>query len=166
MQWERDNPEKLKVNRKRTNDNRKDKLYQYGLISSERGSRKEWWRKNPDKTKEYIEKYSLKKSHEINEEEREICFRYFNLQCAYCGLTESESRKIYKQRLHRDHVFNKGSNKVDNCVPACKTCNTSKKEKELNEWFNDSNPHFTNERLIKINKWINDDWRIFIKVSN
>ena len=52
-----------------------------------------------------------------------------NNRCAYCGSAE---------RLTLDHVValaNGGSHTEDNLVVACKSCNSSKGQKPLEEWI-------------------------------
>ncbi len=54
----------------------------------------------------------------------------YDQRCAYCF------RK--PKRLTLDHVVplsKGGSNAIENCVPACKTCNSSKGAKDLKAWL-------------------------------
>lgn len=56
---------------------------------------------------------------------------YFGLHCAYCLRHESECGK-----LCRDHVLplaRGGSDDIDNIVPACRSCNSSKNAKTLTQ---------------------------------
>jgi len=55
---------------------------------------------------------------------------YYQGCCVYCG------ERYFK--LSRDHVIPitlGGHDAVYNVVPACKSCNSSKHNKPLNEWF-------------------------------
>jgi hypothetical protein len=117
----------------------------------------EWKRTNKDKIKEYGIRYSNKK-HDISKEEWQRCKTYFNNCCAYCGISNKDAKSKYKQYLHKEHVIHDGSNKLDNCVPACKGCNSSKHQFSLEEWYNKDNINFTEERFSKIVGWITEYW--------
>lgn len=101
------------------------------------------------------------KTHEITNEEWLLCKEYFNNSCAYCGISYENHKKIYNQDLHKEHVNHVGSNKLDNCVPSCKICNSSKKDKEFLSWYNEDNVVFTKERIDKIHNWLNEDYKKF-----
>jgi hypothetical protein len=162
LKWESEHPDKLKENRKRTNDNRKDKIYQYGLISQSRGTRLKWQRKNMDRLVKDMSERLEHKAHEITNIEWKLCKEYFDNKCAYCGMTYENHKKIYKQDLHREHVDHNGSNKLDNCVPSCKICNSSKKDKEILDWYNENNFVFTQKRFDKILDWIEEDHKFIM----
>lgn len=71
-------------------------------------------------------------------------------KCWYCGKILSLDFNIKnKDYFNIDHQNSK-SNKYENLVPACKSCNSSKRNKTLNEfreWA--SNPYkFTEEQII------------------
>lgn len=92
-----------------------------------------------------------------------MCKQYFNYECAYCGLPLEEHYIIYAGNLilgdfHKEHVDHFGSNDLSNCVPACKSCNSSKHDFEFNKWYNTDNHKFNIERYNKIIKWLNVDW--------
>jgi hypothetical protein len=127
------------------------------------GKYKEWQRNNPDKTKGYNLKRYTNKKHEITGNEWENCKNYFNYRCAYCSLKIEDhfvqyNGKVINGDFHRDHVDDDGSNDLSNCVPSCKSCNTSKGTIELEEWYNESNGNFTIEKLIKIYSWLTEDY--------
>lgn len=69
---------------------------------------------------------------------------------------------IYKQDLHREHVDHDGSNKLDNCAPSCRSCNSSKYNKEIDDWYNESNEYFTIERLQRLNSWRDSDHKKYL----
>lgn len=120
----------------------------------ERGGLREWCRNNPDRIKTYQEQHRI---HNIVNEEWFACLDYFNNSCAYCNLTDEEQLILYNERLHKEHVIHNGSNYIDNCVPSCKACNASKSDKEFNDWYNEDNITFTQERLDKIVRWMTSD---------
>ena len=140
-------PERKKIQRGKANKQRKE------------GYLKDYQDNNPEKMKEYQQKRKQNKEHTINIEEWDRCKIYFNNCCAYCNITEVESKKKYKQSLHKEHVSHNGSNGIDNCVPSCKGCNSQKWEFTLDEWYNKNNQKFTEERYNKILKWLNEDWK-------
>ncbi len=118
----------------------------------------EYQRNNTDKLKIYG-KNRKHKNHNITKRQWEICKAYFNYECAYCGITEKEAKKRYKQKLHKEHFDDNGANDLSNCVPACKSCNSSKWEHDANEWYNKQS-FYSEERLEKIIKWITEDYKL------
>ena len=124
---------------------------------------RKWQLENKDKLKEYREFRIMNKKHDISKEEWESCKDYFDNSCAYCGMTESEHRKIHKQDLHKEHVVHDGANDLSNCVPACKSCNSSKKQFSLMEWYNKENANFCENKLCKINDWLNSHHIIYLQ---
>lgn len=69
---------------------------------------------------------------EINfsEDEWLFCLEFFESKCAYCGLFDDD--------LTMDHfvpVAQLGSFTSDNIVPACSSCNSSKRDSDFFEWF-------------------------------
>ena len=121
--------------------------------------RSEWRRKNPDKLKEYAQKHRI---HDITEPEWRKELEIFDYRCAYCGITEEESLKIHKQKLHKDHSDNKGYNDLRNAIPACRSCNSAKHEDSLDEWY-PKQEFFTQERYNKIQWWINEGYKYYIE---
>jgi 5-methylcytosine-specific restriction endonuclease McrA len=75
------------------------------------------------------------------------CLTHFDNSCAYCGC---------QTKLSQDHVIpvsKLGSYTVDNIVPSCKPCNSSKSNSDLNEWYK-TKPYYTYERFNKITSYI------------
>lgn len=76
----------------------------------------------------YRQKKKLLKSNFTIDQWRE-CLTHFNHQCAYCDCTE---------KLEQEHVIpvSKGGHyTADNIIPACRSCNASKNNKSLEEWY-------------------------------
>lgn len=117
----------------------------------EDGKQKEWQRNNTDKVKTYNKNHS---NHDITEQEWLECLDYFNYSCAYCSLSEQDQIEIYNQQLHREHVNHGGSDYIENCVPACTKCNTSKHDTDFNKWYTQENEVFSKRRLNKIINWM------------
>jgi hypothetical protein len=120
-------------------------------------SRTAWRRGNPDKVREYNKERNMNKQHDITDQEWFGCLDYFNNSCAYCELSEQEQFDLYNEQFHKEHVIHNGNNYIDNCVPSCTSCNTSKHDAELSEWYCEKNYNFTKERLNKITKWMTED---------
>lgn len=136
--WYEENKEHTLDRQKATNEKNKEnnKIHQ-----------SKWRKENKGKVKFYNLHRKLHKNHDINEEEWNQCKQYFNYECAYCGIAESEAEVKYNNKLHKDHADPNGSNDISNCIPACKSCNSSKHDSELDVWFNeDNNVNYTKER--------------------
>jgi hypothetical protein len=133
-------------------DKKKFKAYQREYRQSDQG--KEVYRKHGEKRRK-------EKTHEISTNEWLACKEYFNWSCAYCDMTYEEHQETYKEDLHKEHVGHDGSNKLDNCIPSCKSCNSSKHNKELSDWYNEDNEKYSFKREVKINKWLQEDWMIY-----
>jgi len=143
---------------------------------------KQWTKKNREDQKEYLIQYRkdnkeklntyckerrMHKTHNINKTEWQKCKEYFNNACAYCGLPVEDHYNIYKgelrkEDLQKEHVIHDGINDLSNCIPACKSCNSSKHESTLDEWYNENNPNFTEEKYNKIIEWITEDHKQYI----
>lgn len=124
---------------------------------------RKYQKENRDKYKIYRKQKVLHRNHRITKQEWEACKAYFNYSCAYCGMTENEHKALHNEQLHKEHVIHNGANDLSNCVPACKHCNSQKWEYSLDEWYNENNKVFSKERLDKINKWLKEDYKKYIK---
>lgn len=125
------------------------------------GKNKQWYYENPGRFKTYTSNH---RKHDINKKEWVSCKEYFNNECAYCGLHEDDHFTVYdgklrKSDLHKEHVDHNGANDISNCIPACRICNSSKWQYKLEDWYNDCNDNYTNKRIEKIYKWINEDYK-------
>lgn len=129
------------------NRNNKEKLSRIAKV---------WRENNKDKLKEYGQKYKNKK-HKITIKQWELCRDYFDYQCAYCGMSEAEHKQKNKQQLHKEHVIHEGRSDIKNCVPSCRSCNSSKRASTINQWYSINNPIYNRERYLKIYQWIRFD---------
>jgi hypothetical protein len=121
---------------------------------------RKWQQNNPEKIKEYALQYRI---HDITKDEWESCKEYFNQSCAYCGLHKEDHYKSFKGvlkniDLHKEHVNHDGENDLSNCIPACQSCNSSKGQYNIYEWYSEDNDKFSKERLGKIHKWLSEDF--------
>ncbi|WP_186331665.1 HNH endonuclease [Paenibacillus xylanexedens] len=121
------------------------------------GRQKAWQRRNPDRLKVYSFYRYMHKTHDISNEEWELCKEYFNNSCAYCNLSLATHQKVNKQDLHKEHVDPNGSNDLANCVPSCRECNSSKKDKNMIEWYK-TKDFYSITNLKKIEDWLKGDY--------
>jgi hypothetical protein len=132
------------------------------------GAYREWC--NSDSGKESSLRSRLKrqnKEHRITSQEWLDCKYYFNNACAYCGLSADQHfgtrRGITKiHDLHKEHVNHEGENDLSNCVPACQICNSEKHTFALDEWYNEDNPRYDENRYYRIKQWLNEDYKKYI----
>lgn len=78
-----------------------------------------------------------------------MCLDFFGNKCAYCGKADNG--------IEQDHVIpiTKGGGYVkENIIPACKSCNSSKGNRELETWYK-SQSFFNESQLTTIKEWIN-----------
>jgi hypothetical protein len=128
------------------------------------GKQREWRERNSDKVNQYSAYRNSHKKHNINNKEWIRCKQYFDNSCAYCGLPIEEHYNMFKgeprkEDLQKEHVDHFGNNTLDNCVPTCKSCNCKKHTMSLDEWYNQDNENFTQERYDKIIQWINEGYK-------
>lgn len=164
-EWRKNNRDKWLIIKRKANQKpvEKETVKRLKKRYREEGREREWKRNNKDKIKEYNNKHIQNKTHDITNDEWNMCKEYFNHTCAYCNISEKEAKNLYKQNLHKEHVINDGANDLSNCVSACKSCNSEKFWYSLDEWYNEDNPKFTKERYNKIIKWLDNDYKHFKK---
>jgi len=144
-----------------------------------------WMENNKEERREYQAEYrkteafinSTKKSqqfrkmhkkHILDKVEWQSCKEYFNMTCAYCGLPIEDHYRIYagkpeKIDFHKEHFINDGLNDLSNCLPSCMTCNNAKKTMDFEEWYTENNKVYSAERLAKLRKWLQEDYKQYIR---
>jgi len=132
-----------------------------------KGNSLRWQQNNPEKLTQYRLDREHKK-HMISKTEWKSCLDYFDNQCAYCGLLVKDYFVVYggvtKQgTLNKEHVNHEGANDLSNSIPACKICNSEKHTQKFNEWYNESNIKFNQERMDRIEKWLSEDYKLYIE---
>lgn len=121
---------------------------------------KEYYKKHPEQMKIYSERH---RHHDITPNEWEAVKKYFNYECAYCSLPLSEhyfTRKGVTKLgdFHREHVDHQGLNDITNCVCSCSSCNSIKRTKTFEEFFDSGIiQQFTKDKYDKIIKWLTED---------
>jgi hypothetical protein len=164
--WRKKNPEKVAIANKKLSPLR-NKIKRENKEKYREHTRN-WQRNNPEKLKEFNAYRQQHKKHKISNNEWEACKNYFNYRCCYCGLPIEEHYIMYRGKtqlgdFHKEHADDNGSNDLSNCIPSCKSCNSSKRQSTFEGWFNENNPNFTFERLNKINQWLEEDYKKYIK---
>ena len=140
-------PERKLAMRERSEQQRKD------------GKQAIWQRNNPEKIKFYS---TLHRYHDITSSEERDLLKVFDYKCAYCGLTEEEHKEKFNQKLHNDHVDNKGYNDLRNDVPACGSCHYRKWAFPMEDWYREQE-YFTEERLAFIIWWTSEGYKDYIE---
>lgn len=77
------------------------------------------------------------------------CKSAFDNRCAYCG----KKRKLAQE--HFKPINKGGPYTVDNIVPSCKSCNSSKHDYDFAEWY-PQQPFYDPERERKILKYLRE----------
>ena len=75
---------------------------------------------------------------------------YFRGEGAYCGVKQSRRVKLTKD--HIVPVVKGGLTERANVIPSCVTCNSSKSDRDLGEWYT-KQPFYSAERLRRIVEW-------------
>ena len=154
----KNNKEKENKRNKEYYENHKDdiKIYQKQYREDNKKhiseSKKIWNKNNPDKLFNSHCKRRIKEESQGNGFTKEQWFEmmnFFNWECAYSGI------QLTKEDRSIDHVValdNDGENEIWNCVPMYTNYNSSKKVKDILEWYMQQ-PFFSIDRLTKIYEW-------------
>lgn len=156
--WRKDekNRDSFLASQKKRNKRFTKEMRENGKRRRLNGDHKRWQILNKDKVKLYNFYRIANKTHDITDAEWQLCKEFFNNSCAYCGISEKEAKRITNNCLHREHVDHQGSNGIENCVPACKTCNSRKWTFALSEWYTKENEIYDTRREEKIREWMNN----------
>jgi hypothetical protein len=157
IQWHIDNKKYHNTNKRQWHKDNKEKS---------KSIYKEFIKNNPDKVKQYSLNH---RNHDITKKEWNANKNYFKndkeeVVCAYCGFLEKEHIELFGKQLHKDHVIHDGYNDIRNCIPACYDCNCSKWQNDMEEWFKEQT-FFTEDKLEKIKKWCNEDYKQYIELK-
>lgn len=93
----------------------------------------------------------------LTSEQWNVMKLHFDNSCSYCGMTEEEHLKKFSEVLHQDHFVplkNGGEYTHNNIVPACRSCNSSKHDKDFFEWY-PTRESYSKQRENKILKFLN-----------
>jgi hypothetical protein len=97
---------------------------------------------------------SNKNKHDISNKQWIQCKDYFDNACCYCGFPYDLHKELFNQDLHKDHYDSNGSDDISNCVPACKRCNSKKRDYPV-EFFYEKHD-IKASRINKINNWLSE----------
>lgn len=112
--------------------------YQQSNADRVRKYQSDYRHKNPDKARQLKQRTLARKRNlpaTFTEKHWNFSIAYFNGACAYCG--NGVSMFDLHKTLHREHhvpVSAGGGYTPDNIVPACQSCNLSKKDNDPIEW--------------------------------
>jgi hypothetical protein len=79
-------------------------------------------------------------------------FALWRNRCAFCGVDAKHPRNAGHDRLTVEHILaltKNGLDEADNIAPACHSCNCSKSNAPVEEWYR-RQPFFTEARWRKI----------------
>ncbi len=151
-QYREENKEKIKKYKKQYREENKEKVKEYS---------KQYYEENKEYYKRYKKQYN--KEHpevrtKAKQKRRALKFNlpstltvdqwnetkeYFNNRCAYCGKEKSLAQE------HFVPLSKGGEYTHNNIIPACRSCNSSKNNKDFFEWY-PQQPYYSKEREQKI----------------
>ncbi len=103
----------------------------------------------------FVQKRRAKKKklrNDLTQEEWQETLKFFDNSCVYCGISEEEHIKQFGHVLHQDHVIplsKDGEYTKNNIIPACRSCNYSKCDSSLMEFYNQKED-FSSDKLNNI----------------
>lgn len=128
--WRKNNPEKVRLSINRWCKNNPEKIKEYSKRNKK--NHPEQIRKDNRRRRNY--KLNAEGSHteqEWQDKKKKYCYR-----CAYCGIHENVLKDKYKCKkwwlLTEDHIIpltKKGTDYINNIIPACVSCNSTKHNK-------------------------------------
>jgi hypothetical protein len=165
--WQKENWDKMLIHFKKMNakPENKEKHRQLYWERKESGYYEQHYEENKENFKGY-NRNRKSKNHNITKSEWLNCKIYFNSECAYCGMPLEIHKRLHNQDLHREHVDPNGADDLSNCIPSCRICNVRKKLIPLNDWYNEQNQNYTEDRLYKIYKWLFEDYNLYSEGGN
>ena len=161
------NRDKIILNKREYNKRRKEEIHDYNKKYYTKNSEdiknrvKIWCKNNPEKLRDLrrrcIHIRNARKRlliSNFSKKDWEECKEYFKnengiLECAYCG-------KELKRATQEHFIpLSKGGNYTkNNIIPVCGSCNSSKCDKEFEEWYSTRN-FYSEERKEKIYNYLN-----------
>jgi len=95
--------------------------------------------------------------HDLTIKQWEACLKHFGFSCAYCGIPEDEHLQAFNELLHQEHfipVSKGGEFTRGNIIPACRSCNGGKMDKDFFVWY-PQQESYCKERETKILRYLN-----------
>lgn len=152
--YNEENKEKIAERQKRYYEKNKDKIIerhkQYQAANKDKYKEwsKQWEAENPEKRRIYWQRREARKKNlpfTLTPDQWETIKKEFDSKCAYCGK---------KGTLGQEHFIplTKGGEYAhSNIIPACGSCNSSKRDKDFFEWY-PSQDFYNKRRELKILK--------------
>lgn len=120
---------------------------------SEDSTQKKQFREKVMYKSRYMREMSERAKNEkpMSDEEWYKTLKYFDFKCAYCGARLLEGNKLEKE--HLTALCHGGMTKLGNIIPACRSCNASKHDKNWQTWYLQQ-PFYDRTRYAKIGTFI------------
>lgn len=142
-----DNRDKILEDKKKYYEENKDFItskqnaYYYENQEVCRNREKRWRLNNPHKRRVINERRRTRERNlpsTLSTEEWVKTKRFFNNSCVYCGMSEKDHLKENGELLHQEHFIpleKFGIHDKFNIIPSCRSCNSSKANKDFSEWY-------------------------------
>lgn len=135
--------EQKKVYYRENKDERAEYSRQYAKRNSEKikAYKRQYKRDNKELFRIHKQKRKAKKDKlpaTLTAQQWEATKKAFDYRCAYCGMFEERHLQEFGESLHQDHFvpLSKGGGYTpENIVPACRRCNSSKRDGLFEEWY-------------------------------
>lgn len=124
--WKENNPEKMKAHKKRDYEKNSEAYKMRSL--------------------KYRQQRKQQGMFEFSIEDWREILKEFNNKCAYCGANGEEGLRKGLQLEHVVPITAGGTYEKSNIVPACPSCNLSKHNKSLQEWY-PTKPFYNEEKM-------------------
>jgi len=95
-----------------------------------------WRKENPEKRRlSGQRRRTLKKNAKatLTNEQWDITLNHFGRKCAYCGRSAKDGETLHQDHFHP--LAKNGELSVENVIPACGSCNSSKGKKLFSVWY-------------------------------
>lgn len=181
-EWRENNKAHIKQRTKHYHEENKDRIHEYQNQYRDNNRRlladkaKEWRDQNRDKVQRYLDANKERRAHNLKnwslnnkasitkysqvrrarkaklessfstEQWRECC-KQFDYVCAYCG----KAKKLVQE--HFIALTLGGEYTINNIIPSCSNCNSSKKNKKFFDWY-PTFKHYSKMREKKILKYL------------
>lgn len=119
----------------------RDRIYQEKNAEKIRAYKRQYKKENRDLFNSYKQKRKAKKDKlpaTLTAQQWEATKKAFDYGCAYCGMFEERHLQEFGENLHQDHfvpLSKGGGYTLENIVPACRRCNSSKGDRLFEEWY-------------------------------
>ncbi len=111
----------------------------YAANKERRAARKaDWQRANPDKVKASMQRRRARKRNAqgtFTADQWKARLDYHGYKCIYCGVEKHQTPEGWLTCDHQIPLARGGSNWPSNLVPACKSCNSSKRDRTYFEFI-------------------------------